>query len=143
MQAFFRYQGKPVLSSFLGTDSTSQPQWANGTDGTNFTSWEQTYIGSLNYWAGAAPTPDINGTNNLARINLANGKPIVVDLSGGRYWAMHGNPDSINTLNTTAANAQIRMAGRNSAKPDIRHGSVMERFRGVLDFPNRCHSPYT
>jgi hypothetical protein len=65
---------------------------AISTDGIHFTSWGQTYIGSLNYLAGADPQTDINGSNNLAAINAANGKPNVLDLNGGPYWSFYNNP---------------------------------------------------
>jgi Glycosyl hydrolase family 71 len=125
MQAFvhhpnyYYYQGKAVLSSFLGLDSQSQSDWVNDvftplagqgvnvfftpsildptasqvtTGGTTLTAWGQTYIGSLNWWAGSEPITDINNTNSLANINIANGKPVVVNLSGAPYWAIHGTP---------------------------------------------------
>jgi len=115
---YFYYNGKAVLCPFTGVLSQQQTDLTNLVfnplqsnlgvgifytpsiqdpspilaSGTTMTTWGQQWIGSINWWAGSNPSTDVYYSNYFKSINDANGKPTVLDISGGPYWSMN-NPN--------------------------------------------------
>ena len=110
---YFKYNGQPVLGSFLGLDqqpalTTAFTALANEginvfyvpssygsyssqftTNGTTMTAWAKQWIGSLHCWTGDIPANDVGCTNALEAINAANGKPNAIDVQVSTFWDTH------------------------------------------------------
>jgi hypothetical protein len=108
---YFYYNSKPVLGSFMGLQDQPSlttvftalanegihpfyvPSVNNAaqvtTDGTHFTPWAQTYIGSLHIWTGNTPTNDVGGTNAIVAVNAANSVPNVIGVAVAPYMDTH------------------------------------------------------
>jgi Glycosyl hydrolase family 71 len=114
---YFYYNGKAVLCPFTGVNLQHQTDMVNLVfnplqgnlgvgifytpsiqdpspilaGGTTMTTWGQTWIGSINWWAGSTPNADLGESNYFKSINDANGKVSVFDVSASTYFSMN-NP---------------------------------------------------